>query len=79
MVAHHPLEELKERARKAWEFARAHHTREKFAERYREVIEEVLMDHRQKSRPACTDGKAAEGLGQTGIQLADKVGVIDLG
>jgi glycosyltransferase involved in cell wall biosynthesis len=76
MVVHRPPEELKERARKAWEFARAHHTREKFAARYREVIEEVLMDHRQKSRPACTDVKAAKGLGRTGIPLGDKVGVI---
>jgi glycosyltransferase involved in cell wall biosynthesis len=34
---------LKERARKAWEFARAHHTREKFAEEYRKVVEKILM------------------------------------
>ena len=63
MVAQLPPEELKERARKAWEFARTNHTREKFAERYREVIEAVLTDQDQRPEPAgepanSLDGKA---------------------
>lgn len=33
--------ELKVMARKAWEFARANHTREKFAEQYREIIKDI--------------------------------------
>jgi len=41
-VAGLPSQELKRMARRAWEFARANHTRERFAERYREVIVEIL-------------------------------------
>jgi glycosyltransferase involved in cell wall biosynthesis len=38
-------EELEGMARKAWEYARAHHTREKFAEEYRKVIETIIATH----------------------------------
>lgn len=34
--------ELKMMARKAWEFARANHTRERFAEEYRKTIEKII-------------------------------------
>jgi hypothetical protein len=46
MVANLPAEELKRRARKAWEFARAHHTRDKFAEEYRRAIAAIIVAHR---------------------------------
>ena len=41
-IAHLPAEELKNMARRAWEFARAHHTRERFAEEYRKTVELLL-------------------------------------
>ena len=37
-----PTAELRSRARKAWEFARANHTRERFAEVYRRAIQEIV-------------------------------------
>jgi glycosyltransferase involved in cell wall biosynthesis len=45
MVARLPAAELKERARKAWEFARAYHTREIFAEEYRKVVDKILATY----------------------------------
>jgi glycosyltransferase involved in cell wall biosynthesis len=41
-------QELKLMARKAWEFARAQHTRDRFAEVYREVIEKLIASHYDK-------------------------------
>lgn len=46
MVAGLPAQELQERARRAWEYARANHTREKFAEEYRKVITTILATHK---------------------------------
>lgn len=40
-----PATELKRRARKAWEKIYAHHTRVRFAEAYRALIEMLLMKH----------------------------------
>ncbi|MCF6147971.1 MAG: glycosyltransferase [Candidatus Kuenenia sp.] len=37
-----PAEKLKSMARKAWEFARTNHTRERFAEEYKKVIEKII-------------------------------------
>jgi glycosyltransferase involved in cell wall biosynthesis len=45
MVASLPAQELKRMAREAWEFARANHTRERFAERYQEVVVKILNGH----------------------------------
>jgi glycosyltransferase involved in cell wall biosynthesis len=42
MVSSLPKEELELRARKAWEYARANHTRERFAEEYRKIIEKII-------------------------------------
>jgi DNA-directed RNA polymerase subunit F len=47
MVASLSTQDLKERARKAWEYARANHSRERFATSYRKVIEEILSIHRK--------------------------------
>jgi glycosyltransferase involved in cell wall biosynthesis len=41
-VSNLPSEELRARARRAWEFARANHTREHFATRYEQIIREIL-------------------------------------
>jgi len=42
MVSDLPGEQLQQMARKAWEFARANHTREKFAEEYRKAVLNAL-------------------------------------
>ena len=49
MVSSLPAEELKLMSRKAWEFARANHTREKFAKEYQKVIENILNNHPKSS------------------------------
>jgi glycosyltransferase involved in cell wall biosynthesis len=46
-----PAPELKGMARRAWEFARAHHTREKFAEEYRKAVETIIATHGEKKCP----------------------------
>ena len=45
MVSGRSIEELKRMSRKAREFARANHTREKFAEEYRNVIDKIISAH----------------------------------
>ncbi|WP_336231513.1 glycosyltransferase [Scytonema sp. PRP1] len=41
-------EQLKQMARRAWEVARENHTKEKFAENYRNTIEKIMKNHSQK-------------------------------
>ena len=41
-----PAQELKQMARNAWEFARVHHTKEKFAEEFRKVLAEIITVQR---------------------------------
>jgi glycosyltransferase involved in cell wall biosynthesis len=48
MVANLPSRELKLMSRKAWEFARANHTREKFAEEYRKIVTTIITTHGNK-------------------------------
>lgn len=47
-VASLPEGELRQMSRRAWEFARANHTRAKFAQEYRRVISEIVGDHRER-------------------------------
>ncbi len=42
MVADLPAQELKLRARKAWEVARTNYTKETFAETYREIVGKIV-------------------------------------
>lgn len=42
-------QELKAMARKAWEFARANHTREKFAQEYRDVMTKIIATYCNES------------------------------
>ena len=44
-VARLSTQELTERSRKAWEYARSNHTREKFAQVYRIAVEEIIRVH----------------------------------
>lgn len=46
MVANFPAERLQQMSRKAWEYARAHHTREKFAEEYKKTVLKIINDAR---------------------------------
>ena len=49
-----PAEQLQRMARKAWEFARAHHTREQFAEEYKQIILHIIEKAANKdSRKSC--------------------------
>jgi hypothetical protein len=45
-----PANDLKTRTRLAWEYARANHTKEKFAEAYSNAISEILAAERRKER-----------------------------
>lgn len=39
-----PVEELRSRVLKTWQFCQTHHTRDQFAENYRRVIEQIMLD-----------------------------------
>lgn len=43
------VSELKQRARKAWEYARANHTIEKYAGEYQKIIEKIMTNHNMKT------------------------------
>ena len=45
MVSDLPAEQLQRMAREAWEFARANHTRDKFAEEYKKVVLRIMDIH----------------------------------
>ncbi|MGC2064301.1 MAG: glycosyltransferase [Thermodesulfovibrionales bacterium] len=47
-----PAEELRSMARKAWEFARANHTRERFGEAYKKVITQIVEVQRNRNKIA---------------------------
>jgi hypothetical protein len=44
-------QELKMRARKAWEYAQTHHTHENYAQAYRKAIETIIATHGQRECP----------------------------
>lgn len=49
MVSSLPVEKLKWMSRKAWEFARANHTRERFAEEYKKTILNIMNIHSKRN------------------------------
>jgi glycosyltransferase involved in cell wall biosynthesis len=51
MVANLPAQKLRERARQAWEFARANYTREKFADEYRKIVTDIIASRCSKVTP----------------------------
>ena len=63
LVASLPAQELKKRARRAWEFARSNHTREKFAEQYREVVGTIIGTSGGKTE--CINAASRTGLENT--------------
>jgi glycosyltransferase involved in cell wall biosynthesis len=50
MISSLPAEKLKLMSRKAWEFVRTNHTREKFAEEYKKIITHIIEVHRDKKK-----------------------------
>ncbi|AUB36245.1 Glycosyltransferase involved in cell wall bisynthesis [Nostoc flagelliforme CCNUN1] len=53
-ISNLPVEDLKVMSRQAWEYARANHTKEKFAQVYRNVVEQIIENHSQKKQTAFT-------------------------
>ena len=51
-ISNLPVEDLKLMSRQAWEYARANHTKENFAQVYRNVVERIIEDHSQKKQTA---------------------------
>ena len=49
-IANLPVAELKLMACKAWEYARANHTKEKFAESYRNAVDQIIENERHKKQ-----------------------------
>lgn len=49
MVSNLPAEKLRQMSRKAWEFAREHHTREKFADQYKRAILRITDEYQQQA------------------------------
>ncbi len=47
-VSNLPPEKLKQMSRKGWEYARANHTQERFAQAYRKTVEQIIETHSQK-------------------------------
>ncbi|OYD95958.1 glycosyl transferase family 1 [Nostoc sp. 'Peltigera membranacea cyanobiont' 213] len=47
-ISNLPVEDLKFMSRQAWEYARANHTKDKFAQVYRNVVEQIIENHSQK-------------------------------
>jgi glycosyltransferase involved in cell wall biosynthesis len=45
MVSSFPAEKLKSMSRKAWQYTRANHTRERFAEEYSNAVNEIIEKH----------------------------------
>ncbi|MBD2504207.1 glycosyltransferase family protein [Anabaena azotica] len=54
-ISHLPAEQLKIMSHKAWKYARANHTRDKFAEVYRNVVEEIIENHRKPKQSLSQD------------------------
>ncbi len=49
-ISNLPVENLKLMSRQAWEYARANHTKEKFAQAYRNAVEQIIENHSQKKQ-----------------------------
>ena len=50
MISSLPAEELRRMSRMAWEFARANHTRERFAEEYQRIVKKITAIHHEKKK-----------------------------
>jgi glycosyltransferase involved in cell wall biosynthesis len=49
-ISNLPVEDLNLMSRQAWEYARANHTKEKFAQVYRNVVEQIIENHSQEKQ-----------------------------
>lgn len=48
MISNLSVQELKQRARKTWEYSREKHTRERYAQEYRKIIQKIIADYNTK-------------------------------
>ena len=71
MAASLSAQELEDRARRAWEFARANHTREKFAEEYRKLVDTIISSGHKAD---CVDRTSHERLDNTAYHGASTPG-----
>jgi glycosyltransferase involved in cell wall biosynthesis len=46
-----PIQKLKLMSRSAWEFARANHTKERFAQEYRKIITQIIKESHMNQKP----------------------------
>ncbi|MEH2440918.1 glycosyltransferase [Nostoc sp.] len=53
-ISNLPEEDLKFMSRQAWEYARANHTKDKFAQVYRNVVEQIIENHSKKKHTGST-------------------------
>ncbi|MEH2001568.1 MAG: glycosyltransferase [Nostoc sp.] len=51
-ISNLPVEDLKLMSLKGWEYARANHTKEKFAQAYKNAVEQIIENHSQKKQTA---------------------------
>lgn len=51
MISSLPAEKLKQMSYSTWEYARANHTRERFADEYKKVITQILKTHKEMNKP----------------------------
>lgn len=49
-VSNLPTEKLREMARNTWKYARTHHTKERFTEKYNQVIDKIINDLKTKDK-----------------------------
>lgn len=54
-ISHLPIAQLRQMAIKAWEYARANHTRDRFAKVYKETIHQIQKNHSQKTTLAVSN------------------------
>jgi glycosyltransferase involved in cell wall biosynthesis len=50
MISNLPTKDLKVMSKRAWDFARANHTRERFAKEYRRIVKKITAIHHEKKK-----------------------------
>jgi glycosyltransferase involved in cell wall biosynthesis len=70
-----PAKQLEQMARRAWEYARANHTKERFAQEYRKAIEHILAmripDRQEDSNRSCKQPLSEAGENRSGFAAAE--------
>jgi hypothetical protein len=70
-----PAKQLEQMARRAWGYARANHTKERFAQEYRKAIEHILAmripDRQEDSNRSCKQPLSEAGENRSGFAAAE--------